>query len=331
MSAIAATGREKTAVLLLTMGPEFASAALKSMSEDRMMEVLKCMGRSKVIDRGQQAVVLEEFCRKCEGELGNIVVEPEGIGRLVEDAMGRVEGRRILNSLIEDDGFKEIQKASLPSLAGLLAEEHPQTAALVLTRLAADKSAGILAGLPEGMQAEVCRRIGHMRAVPKEVLGEVGRALTRSLKKRPGAQVEAGPVGMELLSSMLSMAGPGVSKSVLDSISRKEPGMAEKISSGMVAFEDILRLDAQSVQKLLGKVDQKSLTNALKGGAQNISEKIFANVTKEASEALIEDMETMGEVKGADAEAARQKFIVEMIVLLKSGEITMSKEKQGND
>lgn len=317
----ASTGQEKTALLLLTMGPAFATAALKRMPEEEMLGILKCMGKTKVIDRSMQASVLQEFCKILEGELGNIFVDTEDITLLVEDVLGRVNGRRVMNSLVEDDGFKEIEEAPLPSLSEILTEEHPQTTALVLSRLAADKSAGVLSGLPKEIQSEACRRIAHMQSVPKEIVGAVGREISKTLKKRPEAQVGGGPVGVAFLSDLLSMAGPAVSKDVLENISLKEPEIAEKIAKGMIVFEDILRLDARSVQKLLGKIDQKNLANALKGGEQAVSEKIFENMTKEASEALIEDMESMPEVNEADAEAARQAFVIAITTFMKAGEI----------
>ena len=313
-------GMEKTAVLLLAMGPEFAAKTLKRMPEDRMHAVLHAMGKLKVISLSDQRRVLEEFHDACAGGQDEIVLEPQDIEKFVNETVGREAGRKLLSDMRDDDGFTALRQVPPRSLAGLLGEEHPQTVAVALSQFDSEKAAGVLEALPEALRLDVCRRIGHMRAVSRDVVIEVGRTLAQAFQLKPKDEKPAPPTGSELLADILSMLPEKTGGSLLGSLKEKDPELGRKVELGRIVFEDVVRLDNKAIQKMLGQVDQKSLGYALKGATQQITEKFFSNMTKESSEALLEDMGSLGEVKPADVDASRQKFVTAMSKMIKGGD-----------
>ena len=68
-------------------------------------------------------------------------------------------------------------------------------------------------------------------------------------------------------------------------------------------------LDDRSVQKVLAEVDSKALMMALKGAPEAVSEKVLNNLSKRARETLLEEMQFLGAVPGAQV---REEALLEI-------------------
>jgi flagellar motor switch protein FliG len=97
----------------------------------------------------------------------------------------------------------------------------------------------------------------------------------------------------------------------------------------MFAFEDIVRLDDRSIQKVLEKADSQRLALALKGASPSCSERIFSSLSNNAAIMLKEDMEYMGPVRIGDVKAAREEILSIVRTLEEGGEIIISSEEPG--
>ena len=69
------------------------------------------------------------------------------------------------------------------TVAALMAREHPQTIALVVSHLE-DRAGAVLEALPAPLGSEVSRRIEAILPVPEVVVDEVERILTRQIEDR---------------------------------------------------------------------------------------------------------------------------------------------------
>ena len=66
-------------------------------------------------------------------------------------------------------------------LVALLADEHPQTVALVLSHLPADQAAEALGAMPPELQAPLVRRIAAIDEPSAEIIRDVEEAIRRRL------------------------------------------------------------------------------------------------------------------------------------------------------
>ena len=71
-------------------------------------------------------------------------------------------------------------------------------------------------------------------------------------------------------------------------------------------------------------IEMKDVGLALKGGAEEIREKIFSNMSSRAAQMLKEDMEFMGPVKMRDVEAAQSSIVTIVRKLEETGEIVLT-------
>jgi len=86
-------------------------------------------------------------------------------------------------------------------------------------------------------------------------------------------------------------------------------------------FNEIIKLDDLSIQKVLREIDNGTIAKALKDTEDEVREKIFKNMSKRASTMLKEDMEYMGPVRLIDVNDSKLKILLIIKHLFNTGEI----------
>ena len=88
----------------------------------------------------------------------------------------------------------------------------------------------------------------------------------------------------------------------------------------------ILKLGDRAIQKVIREVYSQELAKALKSVDAEVKDKIFKNMSKNASAMLTEDMEYMGPVRLRDVKDAQEKIISIIKHLEDIGEIIIAGE-----
>jgi flagellar motor switch protein FliG len=96
----------------------------------------------------------------------------------------------------------------------------------------------------------------------------------------------------------------------------------------MFMFEDIVTLDDRSVQQVLRQVETDVLATALKGVAQNVRDKVTANLSERAAENLLDEIQVLGPVRLSQVEEAQQGVIRTIRELEEQGQIMI---RRGGD
>ena len=131
--------------------------------------------------------------------------------------------------------------------------------------------------------------------------------------------------GVSSLVEILNRVDRATEKQILESLSEKDPQLAEQVKNLMFVFEDIIQLDDRSVQQVLREIDTKELSLALKGVGEEVAAKIFKNMSKRAASMLQEEMEFMGTVRLRDVEGAQQRIVNIIRLLEDQGEIIIAR------
>jgi len=91
----------------------------------------------------------------------------------------------------------------------------------------------------------------------------------------------------------------------------------------MFVFEDLVKLDKTSIQKVLKEVKMRDIAFALKDAKDEIIEIIYQNQSSRAAEALKEEIELLGTVKSSQIELAQQNIVHIVRKLEKEGSINI--------
>ena len=76
------------------------------------------------------------------------------------------------------------------------------------------------------------------------------------------------------------------------------------------SFNEILKLNNRTIQKVLWEIDNQELAKALKGTNFEVRNKLFENLSKCSSVMLREDMEYMGPIRTQDSVEAQRKILL---------------------
>jgi flagellar motor switch protein FliG len=321
---------------MVTLGPELSAEVFKYLSEDekeRIIQEVANVGtvsfeeKSKVINEFHNLIKAQEFISK-----GGV----EYARNMLQKALGEEKANSMMQRLISTTQrrpFEFIKKLDPTQLAGFLQNEHPQTIALVLAYLPAESSSVVLTQLPAELQAEVTRRIATMESASPEVLQDIENTLQKKLGAFASIERTTGRIqqvgGIQSVVDMLNQTDRSVERSILETISEKDPDLAEEIRKRMFTFEDITKLDDRSCQRVLREVDIRELAVAMKGASDAVKEIVFRNMPKRAAAMLQEEMEYLGPVRAKDVEEAQQKVVNIIRQLEDSGEIVVARGKGG--
>ncbi len=209
----------------------------------------------------------------------------------------------------EDTGpFATLNHVDASILSDYLKGEHPQTIAVVLSHLPGNRSARILAAMPERIQGEVIFRMANMGVIPRVVIDELDQVLKRDIEAM-GAYEGRKLGGVEYVADIMNHLDINTENIIFASLEDADPLLADRIRQKMFVFEDIMYIDSRGIQTLLKEITNEDLNLALKTANDELKEKIFSNMSNRAAEMLKEDMESLGPVRIADVETAQQNII----------------------
>ena len=115
---------------------------------------------------------------------------------------------------------------------------------------------------------------------------------------------------------------------IFQAIANTNPNIAAKIEENLVRFEDIAELNSKSVQTLIRHINSRDLALSLKLAQPEVKDAILKNLSERARKIVIEDVETLNDIKTADVEDAKRRIIKILEDLQEQGAI-LSANKGG--
>jgi len=321
------TGRQKAAILLITLGPEVSAQVFKNLREDEIEQLTLEIANVRKVDNLEKEKVLAEFHQIA---VANEVIAQGGITyakEILEKALGASKAIDIINRLtatLQVRPFDFARKADASQIYNFIQNEHSQTIALVLSYLDPEQAAMILSALPQDRQADVAKRIAMMDSTSPEVIAQVEQVLEQKLSATVSHDyTQAG--GIEAIVKVLNGVDRSTERTILDSLEIQDPELAEEIKKRMFVFEDIATLDNRSIQRVIRDVDGADLQLALKVSSEEVKETIFRNMSKRMAETFKEEMEFMGPVRLRDVEEAQSRIVATIRRLEEAGEIIIAR------
>lgn len=321
------SGKEKAAMLLISLGPEKSAEIFKHLKEEEIEQLTLEIANIRTVTPEDKEKVLEEFYQIC---LAQEYIAEGGINYakdILEKALGTQKALDVINKLtvsLQVRPFDFVRKADPAQLLNFIQNEHPQTIALILAYLKPAQASIVLSALPQDKQADVARRIALMDRTSPEVIKEVERVLEKKLSSLVTEDYTAAG-GVQSIVDILNSVDRGTEKFIMETLEIENTDLAEEIKKRMFVFEDILSLDNRSIQRFLREVDNNQLAVALKGATEEVQKTIFGNMSKRLVEMIKEDLEFMGPVRLKDVEEAQQKIVNIIRKLEDAGEIVISR------
>lgn len=294
--------------------------------EDEEVEQLTLeVARLGFLSPQQTEDVLNEFFQLC---MTNKAVTEGGLEyarAVLEKAYGAQAAAELLGKVtksLKNRDFAFMDKADIKSLYSALRSERPQTIALVLSYVDADKAAGVVAQLEEKKQIQVVESIAKLDSVSPAAIKIVEAEMhNRFSNIMTDTNIKVG--GIDYVADVMNNLDRTSEKNIFDGLS--DPDLADEIRKRMFVFEDIITMDDRSVQRFVRDCDPRDLVLALKAANTEVANKLFANMSSRMAQSIKDDLEITSNVRMKDVEEAQQRIVGIIRGLEEKGEIIILK------
>jgi flagellar motor switch protein FliG len=321
------SGKQKAAILLISLGPEVASSVYKHLSEEEIEKLTLEISGVRRVENTAKEEILEEFHNIA---LAQDYISQGGIGyakTVLEKALGNEQATIIINRLtssLQVRPFDFARKADPTQILNFIQNEHPQTISLILSYLDAAQAGQILSELPQEMQADIAKRIAVMDSTSPEIINEVEQILERKLSATV-TQDYTQTGGIEAVVDVLNGVDRATERTILDALEIQDPELAEEIKKRMFVFEDIVTLDNRAIQRVIRDCETEDLMLSLKVSSDEVKGIVYKNMSKRMVETFKDEMEFMGPVRLRDVEEAQSRIVAIIRRLEEAGEIVVAR------
>ncbi len=320
------TRTQKLAIFLIAVGPETAAIVLKDFEDSEVELICREMSAYPMVPDQLRKQVLEEFAPivgdSCASTLGGI----DFAQRTLEIAKGDYRASAIINRVgptgTSIEVIKDISEMEGRQIFNLIKNEQPQTISFVLSYLDGQKAAEIFTMLAPDLREDVIERLGTIESTSLDLVAKIVRSLGKHFDKKVHPNFHNSG-GVRAVATLLNGVDKEMSKSLLARIEERNATLGSAIRRKMFSFEDLLRLQAADLQRVLREVDSSDLAVAMKSASEALREKIYASISKRAAETLRDEISMLGPVRLRDVEAAQDTIIQAVRRLEEEGSISL--------
>jgi flagellar motor switch protein FliG len=318
-------GVEKSAILLIALGKDYASEVLKHLEPRDVQKLGQAMAALKTVPREKMEAVLAEF-QQITADFASVSVDTDDFVRSVlTQALGDEKATNLITRILkggDTNGIEGLKWLDAQTVADLIRNEHPQIIASVLVHLEKDHASDILNNFTERLRNDVMLRVATLEGIQPEALKELNDVMLSLLSGSANIKKSA-MGGVRTVAEILNFMGSANETSVIDSIREYDPDLAQRILDEMFVFENLLDIDDRAIQLLLREIQSDSLILAMKGASEPLREKIFKNMSQRAAEMLREDLESRGPVKVSEVENEQKEILKIVRRLADEGQIAL--------
>lgn len=321
-----AQGLRNSAILLMTLDQDAAAEVVKLLHPAHQQRVSLEMSRlGSNISHDELKKILEEFMRDAEQHAALNVQATEHIRAVLTKALGAEKAAQILDDITEDQqsafGIDKLNLMEPSIVAEIIREEHPQIIATIMVHLDRMQARNILEMFDEKLRNDVVVRIARFTGVQPAALQELTESLAKMLDGQNLKRSKMGGVkaAAEIINTMQHLQ----EESAINAIRELDEDLAQKIVDEMFVFENLMDLDARSIQLLMDQIDLSMLAVALKGAAPDLQDKFIGNMSKRQAELFRDDMEQRGPMRMSQVEAEQKNILQVVRRLAASGEIVI--------
>ncbi|MEO1459722.1 MAG: FliG C-terminal domain-containing protein [Pseudomonadota bacterium] len=327
---LAALGRtEKAAIIIGALGVESAGPILAELDESALKSFTAAMARLRRVNPEVVRHVIAEFLDAIRQQ--DTIVRG-GLNRAREVLEPHVNDT-VLSRLLDDvdspsvnNVWKKLSKVSEEALADFLAREHPQTAAVILSKLTSEHAARVLNRFEPDRAREIVLGITRTQSLDPNVIEAIGASVSRDFL---AGNQHTGPRRnpAERVGSIMNFVSTETRDHVLGHIEEHQPEFAEEIRRKMFTFDDIPRRIAQrDIAAVVREADRDTLLRALRFAADNGSdatEFVLTSISSRVAEQLRGEMAEIDKVRRKDAENAQAAVVAIVRQLEARGELKL--------
>jgi flagellar motor switch protein FliG len=295
----------------MLLGEDEASEILRNLSPREVQHLGRAMYSVQGLDQETVNKVLDEFLAIIKEQTSLGLGAGNYIRVVLNKALGEDKAQSVLSRITPSSNNQPIEILDWmdsKSIAELIADEHPQIIALIISYLDYGVGADVLGLLPEDLQPDVVARIATLETVQPDALKEL--ELVMQKKFAANTNLRASQVGgVQAAAKIMNFTKQAMEARIMKSLGKEDKNLMISIQESMFVFDNLIMSDDKSLQTLLRNVETEDLVLALKGADEPLREKLFSCMSSRAAANLQDEMEALGPVRLTEVQEAQKRII----------------------
>jgi flagellar motor switch protein FliG len=246
------------------------------------------------------------------------VLPPEQIADVMSDVTGN-------SNHVVWDRLSQVPEAVF---AGYLANEHPQTAAFIISKINPSYAAKVAGKLPRDLRNHVMRRMLSLAPVTESATRLIQSQLQEDLLSKVSRQAGSGQHAR--LADIINKLQRHEMDDVMQSLAAERPKAVEVLRKLMFTFDDIVKLNPRGRTVLFDKIPTELIVLALKGTDTDFRDAILGSLAARARRIVESELASGGPASQRDVLKARRTIADMALELASGGEIELS-SAEGED
>jgi flagellar motor switch protein FliG len=331
MAEKALKGTEKVAAFLLSLDGASAVTVLKHLPDYLVAEIAESMTTLDPSLANEQRInaLFKDIATRTDVRGPVRPHKKDEMKSMLQNTFGPERANRVLLDIEtrneREFPFRNVERYAPQSIAAVLRDEAPSVAAVVLAHLNPSTSAAVLAGFEEEQAIDVVRRMTNMVPPGFETLKSIAADLETQLDGAIAVSVVDTSRQLKTVAEMLNYSGAELEESVLGGIQGEDEDKAREIKEYMFTWDDLASIEKRAMQKILGAVNTRTLSIALKAATADVEKNIMDNLSSRVRAMVVEERELTGPMPMSEVRVMRAEVMEAVRTLMDSGEFKPSK------
>jgi flagellar motor switch protein FliG len=213
--------------------------------------------------------------------------------------------------------WEGVARAKIDMLRAYLIKEHPQTVALILSRIDSDAAAKAISSFPPDYRAGVMCRMLALKGVSDEALAAVERVLAEDLV------ATAKPASHMGIADILNRLEKPQTEAVLKSLAEVRPDDAKALKGLLFTFEDLATLPQAARTTVLDQVPIERLIVALKGTEATLQAAVLSSLTSRSKRMVEAELQGGATAPAKEIAEARRGIVDTVLKMAAKGTIEL--------
>jgi flagellar motor switch protein FliG len=314
---------ERAAITLLSMGEEAASAVLRCLSREELLDVTLVMARMNGVKVDAVQDTLSNFFDAFREQSSVRGASRQFLQRSLDMALGSAIANSVLNHIYGDvigPKMARLQWAQPQWLAERLSREHVRMQAMFLALMPPEQASKVIHALPAESCDLVLLQIARLKEIDHELLHDLEVVVDACIENL-GSQSTA-VEGVRQVADIINRM-PGDRSQVVELLRAHDPDVVSEVEEhiydfGIMAFQSEAALGA-----ILEAVEFDQWGIALKGADPRVQEALVRVMPKRQVQAFEEMLARTPSMPLSRIEEVRREIMAQLREMAAEGEITL--------
>ena len=317
-------GIDRVAALLMAMGAPTANRVMKHFEADEIRLITRSIAALKPVSTAQIETLVEDFASNFAGG-ANLVGTVADVERLLQGVLPPEQIADIMNDIMgaaNQSIWDRISTVNENVLATYVAKEHPQTAALMLSKVKPACAAKVLSFIPEEKRNGILRRMLTFKPIVDATMQVIERQVHEDFMMNFSRNAGADPHAR--MADIINKMDRDAMETVLASLANTRPKSAEILKGLLFTFDDIVKLTPRARTSLFDQVPTDKLVLALKGTDPDFREIILQSLGARVRRMVEQEMAGSEPAPAKDVMEARRTVTDLALDMAGRGEIEIA-------